>query len=102
MRSVTQAAAYLINNGEERISVAELDRRLKALGYKRNMSTACVGPVYCLNTGVVYTGINYNVVEIDTGMSFAHYQARRDARFKELQEMRQRVFCVVNGRILSV
>lgn len=102
MHNVKEAAAYLQAGGEERISVAELDRRLESLGYKRDMSTSCIGPVRCLNSGVVYTGINYNVVEIDTGMSFAHYQARRDARFRELQEMRQRVFCVVNGRILSV
>ena len=102
MLTAKEAEATLKAEGMERISVAELDRRLESIGYRRDMDSACVGPVRCMTTGVVYTGINYNPMEIDTRMSFAHFQARRDARFRELKEIRRRVFCVVRGRILTI
>ena len=101
MHSVKEAVEYLQKNGEERISVAELDRRLLALGYERQKDMTAIGPVRC-SDGVVYTGINYGVREIDTKMHAFHVDARRDRNFRDLQEMRQSVFCVVNGRILTV
>ena len=101
MREIKEIVAYLQSHGEEKITVAELDRRLAALGYERQTDMTAIGPVRC-SDGVVYTGINYGVREIDTKMRAFHVDARRDSRFKELQEMRRRLFCVVSGRILTV
>ena len=88
--------------GMRRVTVAEMDRELAALGYRRRPDSRCAGTAHNLTTGNHYPCITYGVDEADTGMSAFNVDARRDAKFKLLQAFRFNTFAVSQGRIVSV
>lgn len=101
-REVRTRLAY----GCELLTLAEIIRRVDALGYRldRSMDCACVartmtGP----DAGTSYPTITACPREKDTGLSFANCDARRDANYKALQAMRLGgVFAIVRGHIFDI
>lgn len=97
-----QAAQY---EGREILTVHELSERFRVLGYRLDRSMDCRSNARFM-TGA-YAGESYpccttGIVEIDTGMSAFHYQARRDANFKRMQKLRGEICAVSRGFLLEV
>ena len=86
----------------ELVTFDELKRRIDAIGYRLARRDDCRGFGRDMETGDCYPCITGYPVEKDTGVSFAHYRdARRDANFKALQELRRNVFAIVRGAIFD-
>jgi hypothetical protein len=94
--------------GNSPVTVAEMNRRLAAIGYKMDRTMDCPGSSRYRTgefAGESYPCITTGMNEIDTGVSAYHYQdARRDANFRELQRIRfhEEVYAVVRGKILEI
>ena len=88
--------------GMRRVTVAELDRELADLGYRRGKDSRCTCTAQNMATGNHYPCTTYGVDEADTGMSAFNVDARRDANFKALQALRFNTFAVSQGRMVSV
>ena len=89
------------------MSVAELNQALRGIGYRLDRSAACAYNAKYLtgeHAGQTYPCISTRVVEAETGMSFAHVDARRDNNFQALQLMRfeESHYAVVNKAILTI
>lgn len=91
-----------LHAGMRQVTLRELDAELKALGYQRalDMRASCIAKN--MDTGNTYPCVTYGVSEVDTGMSAFHVNARRDERFKALQELRRWTFVVQRGAIVGV
>ena len=88
-------------------TVACINAELAAIGYKLDRRLDCKSANRYLSgefAGQSYDAINAYVVEADTGLSFAHVNARRDENFQTLQRIRfnQELYAVVRGRILEL
>ena len=90
-------------------TVAAITRRLAVLGYKMDRRLDCRSDNRHLtgeHAGQSYPAINAYIREADTGLSFASVDARRDANFCRLQEIRfsGELFAVIRrcGRILEL
>lgn len=80
-------AAKMDAQGSKRLTIAGIARQLKAIGYRLNRSMDCRS-ICQRSTGETYPTITTGIVEADTGLSFANVNARRDANFRALQDMR--------------
>lgn len=81
-------------NGMEKLTFEQAKQRLSELGYKITDGMDCI---YSRDGAEIKT---VGISEIDTGLSFANVDARRDANFKALQELRQWAFAVHGKRIV--
>jgi hypothetical protein len=90
-----------ISSGAERITVAELQRRLLAIGYKLDKGSACTCMARWLTgeaVGTSYPCKTYDVKQADNGLSAFNINARRDDNFRKLQAMRsEERFYIVSG-----
>lgn len=82
---------------------AELDR----LGYRLDRSGDCAGVATWQlgpHAGRSYPCVTARIVEKDTGLSFAHENAKRDAHFETLQSLRfsGELFAVNRGAIFEI
>lgn len=105
MMNIEEIAAWYRANGVEVVSVGELSRRVKALGYTLDRTMDCYAPCRFMTgelAGQSYPCCTTNAKESDTGLSFANFQARRDANFRALQELRQSVVAISRGAILEI
>jgi len=93
--------------GQHPVSLASIESTLRGLGYRldrrldsRHLARWVSGP----RAGESYPALHTSIVEIDTGLSFAHVEARRDAAFQHLQALRRtgECFAVVGGHILEI
>lgn len=89
------------------VTVTEVNKQLNVLGYELDRSRDCPGLTRHMtgpNAGESYLALTTGVREIDTKLSFAHSEARRDDNFRALQLIRynQSLFSVVRGRILDI
>ena len=89
-------------HGAECLTVAQFAKRFAALGYALDRDMDCRAPARYLNSGRAYPACTTGLKESDTGMSAFHFQARRDSRFKAMQELRGHIFAVSRGAILEV
>jgi hypothetical protein len=81
---------------------SKLVNDLAVIGYKIDENLA-FNYINKLNKGQQFKARACPIVEIDTGISFAHHaKARRDANFHKLQEYRQRPNPVINGRVYEI
>lgn len=87
------------------MTMANLNQHLKDLGYRLERSSDChsvsrymTGP----RAGKSYPCVSMRLVQADDGMGFSHYQARRDSKFKALQEMRGRIYVVGRNAIYEM
>ena len=99
---IERETARRIAEGAELVAFDELKRRIDVLGYRLARRNDCRGSGRDMTTGECYPCINGYPVEKDTGISFAHYRdARRDANFRALQDLRRNVFAIVKGAIFD-
>lgn len=88
--------------GARQMTLPVIRTELRRIGYEIDPGTRAAGVFRNLDTGNNYPGATYGVCEIDTRMSAFHYQARRDANFRALQEFRQWTFTVSGGRMVTI
>ena len=96
----------LLNSGNCRlVTIPEIERELAAIGYRldRTMDCRCIARTLTgVNAGNSYPVIGSCTREVDTGLSFANVNARRDDNFQKLQKLRLRgMFAIVNGAIFD-
>ena len=87
------------------VTVDELTQRLATLGYRLDRSMDCRADSRYLDgplAGMSYPCCTTGLLEADTGRSAFHYQARRDANFRALQELRGTVASMSRGAILEI
>lgn len=97
--------ARMLASGCVQVSVAEMDRRFRAFGYRLDRSRYCRGTTRIMtgpNAGSTYPATTAGATHIMTGLSFSHADAPRDEHFRAFQHLRQTMFAVVRGTILSV
>ncbi|NMG29565.1 hypothetical protein [Aromatoleum evansii] len=95
------------SQGQEQVTLDAVKRRLADLGYRLDRSSDCRSFARYMSgerAGVSYPCLTTGIVEADTGMSFAHVDARRDENFDQLQKLRfsGEEFAVVGGCILDL
>lgn len=104
--SLEREIAWREGIGHERLTVAEFKQRFAALGYRINRSMDCRGLARYMTgerAGESYPACSTGINEADSGLSAWNYQARRDDRFKAMQELRGQIFAVTrDGHILEV
>ena len=94
-------------NGDKRRTIREIDAKLRAIGYQldRSMDSPSWNRFMTGElAGESYPAVNMAVVEADTGIGFANIDARRDANFKALQELRfnESLFALARGRVYGI
>lgn len=80
------------------MSFAELQEQVSRLGYKLKREfnyDNSHNPPDC------WRAQSFSVIDRATGLSFAHYQGRRDARFAELQRLRRNAVVLHRGRLVE-
>lgn len=95
---------YRISTGFKQVSVYEFEQRFRDIGYMLDRSHDCRSTAQWMTgpeAGRTYPCCTVYPVEIDTGKSFAHFEARRDANFDALQKISSRIFAVSKGAILE-
>ena len=100
--SLAVEIAFQLARGAQQVTVAELDRRLGSLGYKRYRITLASGTARNMSTGNAYPSTTYGLKEIDTGMSAFHFTARRDEKFKALKKLCSKTFAIRRGRMITI
>lgn len=89
--------------GEFPVSVVEFERRLRAIGYRRDRSMECRSIARIVSGDGAddsYPSCGTTPVEIDTGLRFCNADADRGPRFEAFREMRD-MFAVSRGYILE-
>lgn len=91
--------------GDRQLTVEQIAEELRLLGYKmdRSMDARCqakimTGPA----AGESYPCCTTYLKEADTGLSAFNVNARRDANFRALQQLRREVFAVVRGYVFEL
>lgn len=101
-RAIERLEAY----GVERVSIAEFNRRYAALGYKIDRTMDCRGMARIMtgeHAGESYPSCSTGINEADTGLRAWNVDARRDERYRAMQELRHEIFSVTrDGFILQV
>jgi len=102
-RELARRAAW----GLKPLTLQGLAARLASIGYKLDRSGDCPQVVRYVagpHAGESYPAIISSIREVDTGLSFANVNARRDGNFRTLQEWRStgELFAVVRGHIFEV
>lgn len=93
--------------GYHPVTIKAMNAALKEIGYTLGRTRDCSGTARYMtgdNAGESYPCITTGVKEIDTGMAYCHFQARRDENFDKLQAIRrnEELFAVVKGRIFEI
>jgi fructose 1,6-bisphosphatase len=88
---ITKELERRVIEGNKPKTLVNIKQALANIGYELEPFSRChfnarwlSGP----NAGESYPAISTGIRESDTKLSFAHYEARRDKRFHELQSMR--------------
>ena len=88
------------------VSVSEFARRFAALGYRVDRAGDCRSVARYMTgdwAGETYPACSTGLREADTGLSAFNADARRDAAFRAMQELRGEIFAVTrDGFILEV
>lgn len=97
-KSTLARVQSMLQAGMEQISGRELEIRLESIGYK-------LGDSFCyennLNAGEFWKAKSFSIVEISSGLSFAHVDAPKK-NLKDLQELRQSFLVFENGRVWEI
>jgi hypothetical protein len=104
---LAEEIAHKRAQGGRQVTLEQLDAELRAIGYRLDCGGDCPsvnryvsGP----RAGRSYPAVNLRVVQASDGMSAMHIEARRDARFEALQQMRRTdaLFAVHRGRLYEL
>lgn len=87
----------LVAAGMQEITAEELEARIMALGYR--FCSACSFNYMSRHNGRPYSARSVSYIDIESGLGYAHVQARRDARFEQLQALRNALFVFKGGRV---
>lgn len=91
-------ANKMVASGGEPMSLPELKQRVSRLGYKLERQQSyhnTHNPPDC------WRAVEYTPIDRETGKSFAHYQGRRDTRYRELQRLRRDAVVLNRGRLVE-
>ena len=88
----------LVQNGMNELSQVEFLNELDQLGYKMKSSYNYYNSSNCIK----YLAKTIEIVEKDSGLSFANIKAKRDDNFKQLQNLRYTSFVYNRGRIWEI
>ena len=107
MSDVQKEVARRLAQGGRQVSLAQFESELRAIGYTLDRDADCKFEDRYMTgelAGEHYPAVNMCVRQADDGKSAFHFQARRDANFDRLQQMRfhQEVFSVHRGRIYQI
>lgn len=106
MGSLQDELKHRAHEGDHPLPIKAIADALGAIGYVldrsmdcRSMATWMTGP----RAGTSYPCVTTGITEADTGLSAFNVDARRDANFARLQDMRSsgRYFAVSRGAILE-
>lgn len=104
MNALEIEIADRIEHGAELVTVAEMERRFRAIGYRldrpmdcRSMARIMTGP----RAGQSYPCCTTSAVELSTGAGFANTRADRK-NLPALQKLRHEIFAISRGAILEV
>lgn len=91
--------------GHKPVTMKEMVRQLKALGYAFDRSLDSISIAQRISgegAGDTYPVNSLYVIEADTRRSAFHHEARRDKAYERLQSLRnEELFSVVCGRIVE-
>lgn len=96
--------SYRKEQGQAPVSVAEFTARFAALGYQLDRSMDCRALARYMTgerAGTAYPCCSTGVIEADTKLSAFNCDARRDERFRAMQELRGSIYAVSRGYILE-
>lgn len=99
-QSTTEERASLLAAGMQEIAFPEFIARLAEYGYK--VETDCCLSYINRGNSRTYRARSLAYADIETGLSFAHFNGRRDTRFRQLQNMRRECFVFRGGRIYEL
>lgn len=88
--------------GAKRVTIAEMDRQFRALGYRLDRDRDCYSLARYIDSGRAYPSISTGAKEIDSGLQYCNADARRDENFRAFQKLRGEIFAVTRGAILEV
>ena len=92
--------ADMLRAGMVEISRVEWLARVESYGYRVD-KLCCFSYLNSHNARPYHArAVSYD--DAESGLSFAHYQGRRDSRFRELQKMRFDCFVFSRGRIYEL
>lgn len=95
----------LLELGYRQLTIDQMSKEIRDLGYRFDRNMDCKGTSRHLTgkrAGATYPCCTLYMVQIDDGKSFAHFEARRDSKFQELQALRDEIFAVSRGRIYTM
>ncbi|MEQ0217757.1 hypothetical protein ABLV18_27295 [Klebsiella sp. CN_Kp114] len=91
--------------GMSQVTIKKLTAILKGIGYRfdRSMDTCSQAQIMTgEGAGDTYPTCVLYPIQDDDGVSAFHYQARRDANYQKLKEIRNNMFAVFNNRIVVI
>lgn len=94
--------AYRLKIGMVKVTLMELEAKIRALGYRFNRDMDCKSLARYISgerAGQSYPSHALKPVQVDNGMSWAHIDSRRDANFDALKLLRDSHFAVSGGHI---
>lgn len=97
-------AAAMVADGCERLTINQIEERLAQIGYRLDRDRDCRGYSRIITgprAGTSYPEITTGVNQADDGVSAFNVNARRDANFRALQQLRMDVFAVHRGAIFT-
>lgn len=100
--SIAKEIAFREKLGLKKVTVAQLRAMIRKLGYRFNPDKACKSLARYMTgerAGESYPSNALCPVQIDDGRSYANVDARRDANFERLKEIRNTYYAVHGGYI---
>lgn len=98
--------AYRESLGHRRVTVAEFERQLRAIGYRRDTSMETRALARYMNgprAGASYPSCDTTPVEADSGLRYCNVNADRGPRYDALKAFRESgIFAVSRGYILEL
>jgi len=94
-------------DGWHPVTLGEIKRQLRDLGYALDRTLDCRSTAQIMTgprAGKTYPTLSTGIKESDTGRSAFHVEARRDARFRAMQNLRFEVglYAILGGAIMDL
>lgn len=96
---------YRQSLGQSQLTLTQLTKRLRAIGYRLDRNGDCRATARYMTgerAGLSYPALSLRPVQIDNGLSWSHIDARRDANFEALKQVRDSCYAVVRGAIAEL
>jgi len=100
--SIAKEIAFREKLGSKKVTVAQLRAMIRKIGYRFNPHMSCKSLARYMTgerAGESYPSNALYPVQIDDGRSYANVDARRDANFERLKEIRNTYYAVHGGYI---